>query len=72
MGLMYIPDQYHKFMVMVQEYQHLKMLKQASCSHNLAGTAATKPGEYAVLCPTCPHEKLNLPEGWKDTPPQDQ
>ncbi|KAG6815664.1 hypothetical protein H0H87_012559 [Tephrocybe sp. NHM501043] len=48
------------------------MLKQAGYSHNPAGTAATKPGECAILCPACPYEKLNFSEGWKDAPPQDQ
>jgi len=54
---------------MVCEWHHIKMLKPAARGHNPAGTAATKEGELAVLCPACPQPGINLPEGWEDASP---
>jgi hypothetical protein len=46
------------------------MLKRAGHGHDPEGIANTKPGECALLCPACPHPGKNLPENWKDAPPQ--
>lgn len=65
-------DRYRSFMIMIREYRHLKMLKRAGRGHDPLGTAATRPGECAVLCPACPQPGINLPEGWQDAPPDKQ
>ncbi|KAG6914738.1 hypothetical protein DXG01_015688 [Tephrocybe rancida] len=69
-GVTLTKDRYRSFMTMVQEYRHLKMLKQSSRGHNPLGVQATKPGECAILCPACPHVKHNLPMGWENTSPE--
>jgi len=48
----------------MQEWCHLKMLKHAGRGHSAMGIDGTTQGELAVLCPACPHPKINLPENW--------
>lgn len=50
------------------QWRHLKMLKRAGRGHDEAGVGATKDGELAVLCPSCPHPGINLPEDWSEAP----
>ncbi|KAG6823541.1 hypothetical protein H0H92_009861 [Tricholoma furcatifolium] len=71
-GLARVPDRYREFMVMIREFRHLKMLKRSGRGHDPAGTAATKPGACAVLCPACPQPNINLPNGWRDSAPEDR
>ena len=44
------------------------MLKWAGRGHDLSGVIGTKSGELVVVCPSCPHPGINLPEGWEDAP----
>ncbi|KAG6825626.1 hypothetical protein H0H92_003016 [Tricholoma furcatifolium] len=48
------------------------MLKHSGRGHDLGGTAATKPGTCAVLCPACLQPSINLPDGWRDAAPGDR
>jgi hypothetical protein len=54
---------------MTREWAHLKMLKRAGRGHDPGGVDATKEGECAVLCLACPLPGINLPENWRDAPP---
>jgi len=53
---------------MTMQWRHLKLLKWGGRGHDPAGVAATKAGELAVLCPSCPRPGINLPENWEDAP----
>ena len=46
------------------------MLKRAGQGQDPAGASGTSKGELAVECPACPHPGRNLPEDWKDAPPE--
>ncbi|KAF8190121.1 hypothetical protein BJ912DRAFT_850355, partial [Pholiota molesta] len=50
------------------QWRHLKLLKRGARGHDEAGIAATKDGELAVMCPSCPHPGINLPDDWADAP----
>ncbi|KAF8883132.1 hypothetical protein BD779DRAFT_1444238, partial [Infundibulicybe gibba] len=58
-------DRYRSLMIMIRIYRHMKMLKRSGKGHDVGGSAATKPGECAVMCPTCPQPRMNLPLGWE-------
>ena len=36
--------------------------------HDPSGVVGTKSGELVVVCPSCPHPGINLPDGWEDAP----
>jgi hypothetical protein len=55
-------------MTIIREYRHMKMLKRAMRGYDPRGVMVTKPGECAVLCPTCPQPGLNLEVGWELEP----
>ena len=57
-------SRYRPLLRVAIQWRHLKMLKRAGRAHDEGGVAATKDGELAVLCPSCPHPGINLPEGW--------
>ncbi|SJL08297.1 uncharacterized protein ARMOST_11660 [Armillaria ostoyae] len=44
------------------------MLKRGGRAYADDRVAATKPGELAVLCPSCPRPGINLLEGWENAP----
>ena len=50
------------------QWRHLKLLKWAGRGHDPSGVIGTKSGELVVVCPSCPHPGINLPEGWEDAP----
>jgi hypothetical protein len=54
---------------MVKQWQLLKMVKRAGCTHFLTGIKGTEPDELALICPACPHPDINLPEGWENAAP---
>ncbi|KAF8888811.1 hypothetical protein BD779DRAFT_1611227 [Infundibulicybe gibba] len=66
------PDRYKTFIRMVREWRHLKMLKRAGRGHDPSGVTGTTEGELTLLCPACPHPGKNLPENWKECPPEDK
>jgi hypothetical protein len=41
------------------------MLKRGGQGHDLMGIGGMQSGELTVLCPSCPHSGINLPEGWE-------
>ncbi|KAJ7735302.1 hypothetical protein B0H14DRAFT_3097623 [Mycena olivaceomarginata] len=65
-------DRYHEFLRMTREWRHVRMLKRAGQGHDPAGVANTKPGECALLCPTCPQPGKNLPANWQEAPENKQ
>ncbi|KAJ7084884.1 hypothetical protein B0H15DRAFT_951369 [Mycena belliarum] len=65
-----VPDRYKAFGRMARQYAFLLRLIRAGRVHDAAGVWATKGGECAVLCWTCPQDDKNLPEGWRDVAPQ--
>jgi hypothetical protein len=61
---------YKALFQMSMQWRHLKLLKWGGRAHDPDGVMATKPGELAVLCPSCPRPGINLPDGWEDAPPE--
>jgi len=55
---------------MLMQWRHLKLLKWGGHAHDPDRAKATKPGELAVLFPSCPQPGINLPDGWEDMPPE--
>jgi hypothetical protein len=53
---------------MTREWAHLKILKRAGRGHDPDGVNATKEGECAVRCLSCPRPGINLPENWRNVP----
>jgi hypothetical protein len=53
---------------MSMQWRHLKLLKWGGRGHDPAGVAATRAGELALLCPSCPRPGINLPEDWEQAP----
>ncbi|KAJ6480184.1 hypothetical protein C8R45DRAFT_933120 [Mycena sanguinolenta] len=65
-----VPDQYKAFGRMTRQYAFLKRLKHAGRGHDPNGLHNTKTGECAVMCWACPHDGINLPEGWREVAPE--
>ena len=61
---------YRALFRMNMQWRHLKLLKWGGRGHDPAGVNATRPGELAVLCPSCPRPGVNLPEDWEQAPPE--
>ena len=59
---------YRQLFRMSMQWRHLKLLKWGGRGHDPAGVAATRAGELAVLCPSCPRPGVNLPDDWEDAP----
>ena len=55
-----LQDWYQSFILMVNQWRHLKMLKRAGRGNDPVGVSATQPGECAVECPACPHPGKNV------------
>jgi len=71
-GLCLPKSRYRAFMRMTLQWRHLKLLKRHGRGHDESGVAGTKPGELAIQCPTCPRLGVNLPQDWKQAPPDEQ
>ncbi|KAJ7824872.1 hypothetical protein B0H14DRAFT_2369302 [Mycena olivaceomarginata] len=65
-----VPDRYKVFGRMTRQYAYLLRAKRAGCGHLSNGLARAAPGSLAVLCWACPHDKKNLPDGWRDVEPR--
>ncbi|KZT04662.1 uncharacterized protein LAESUDRAFT_657482, partial [Laetiporus sulphureus 93-53] len=63
-------DRYPELMRMMRQWRHLKMLKRFGRGHDPSGVSGTTPGSCAVECPACPHPGKNLPDNWKEAPPE--
>jgi hypothetical protein len=46
------------------------MVKRAGRAHDKSGIAGSQEGCCAVQCPACPHQGINLPEGWENETPE--
>jgi hypothetical protein len=66
----WVQDRYKSFGRMTRQYAFLKRMKRAGRGHDPAGVGNTKNGECAVMCWACPHDNINLPEGWRDVAPE--
>jgi hypothetical protein len=62
-------DRLAQFMIMVREWQHVKMTKRAGRGHDNGGISGTGQGELCIPCRACPQPGVNLPDGWEDSPP---
>lgn len=62
----YLPkSRYRMLLRMVLQWRHLKLLKRGGRGNDPTGAAGTKEGELAILCPSCPHPGINLPQDWE-------
>ncbi|KAK0467694.1 uncharacterized protein EV420DRAFT_1616586 [Desarmillaria tabescens] len=68
-GLNTPPSRKAALMRMLIQWCHLKLLKRGGRVHDITGPEGTKPGELAVLCPSCPRPGINLPPDWDQAPP---
>ncbi|KAJ7122475.1 hypothetical protein C8R46DRAFT_1050549 [Mycena filopes] len=67
-----VPDRYKAFGLMSRQWAFLKRLLHAGRAHDMRMAKGTKCGECAVLCWACPHDKINIPDGWRDVAPEFQ
>ncbi|KAJ7719391.1 hypothetical protein B0H16DRAFT_1739421 [Mycena metata] len=65
-----VPDCYKSFGYMARQYAFLGRLRRTGQSHNAGGVDATENGACALLCWACSHDKINLPEGWRNVAPE--
>ncbi|KAJ6522124.1 hypothetical protein DFH09DRAFT_1251026 [Mycena vulgaris] len=63
---------YQEFINMTRIWRNLQMLKRGGRAHETDGIENTKPGACALECPACPHPGKNIPDDWKDVPPEKQ
>ena len=68
MGINIPKLRYKALFQMSIQWWHLKLLKWGGHAHDPSSAAGTKSGELAVVCPSCPHSGINLPEGWEEAP----
>lgn len=67
-GVQMPKPRYRPTMRCLNQWRHLKALKRAGRGHDKEGAAGTSDGELALLCPSCPHPGINLPENWDQAP----
>ncbi|KAF8911112.1 hypothetical protein CPB84DRAFT_1672024 [Gymnopilus junonius] len=67
-GLSRPKSRYHSLFRIIMQWCHLKLLKWGGRAHDPEGVDATKPGELALNCPSCPYPGINLPDGWEHAP----
>lgn len=65
-------SRYRPTMRCLNQWRHLKALKRGGRGHDPSGATGTSNGELAVLCPSCPHPGINLPEDWASAPKEKQ
>ncbi|KAI6119465.1 hypothetical protein EV401DRAFT_2071463 [Pisolithus croceorrhizus] len=61
-----------KFLRIIRQWRHLKLLKHTGRGHDPLGISNTKQGDCALLCPACPHPGKNLPQDWRSVGPEKQ
>lgn len=64
-GNISVPWRYKQLVRMQLQWRHLKLLKRNGRGHDPSGVEGTNEGELAILCPSCPHPGINLPNGWQ-------
>ncbi|PPQ76635.1 hypothetical protein CVT26_012761 [Gymnopilus dilepis] len=57
-------SRYRPLMRMALQWRHLKLLKRGGRGHDSTGAKGTKEGELALVCPSCPHPGINIPDDW--------
>ena len=70
--LMPLKDCLTQWMLMVHEWQHIKMVKCAGYGHDPMGIDGTPEGSLSIPCHPCPHADINLPMQWHDALPRTQ
>ncbi|KAJ7016350.1 hypothetical protein C8F04DRAFT_1281664 [Mycena alexandri] len=65
-----VPDRYKQFGRMSRQWAFLKRLLHAGRGHCPNKIHGTRNGECAVMCWACPHDNINIPEGWRDVAPE--
>ncbi|TDL13548.1 hypothetical protein BD410DRAFT_688437, partial [Rickenella mellea] len=59
-----------EFNVATRIWSYLVMEKRSGQAHEMDSLLPHRqPGSLVVHCPACPEPGFNMPEGWKDTPP---
>ncbi|KAJ7278653.1 hypothetical protein C8J57DRAFT_1502496 [Mycena rebaudengoi] len=66
LGVNKVPDRYKVFGHVVRQYAFLLRVKCAGRGHDAEGLVHHLNGACAVLCWACPHDNINLPEGWRE------
>ncbi|KAI6119520.1 hypothetical protein EDD16DRAFT_1692604 [Pisolithus croceorrhizus] len=61
-----------KFLRIICQWRHLKLLKRTGHGHDPLGISNTKQGDCALLCPACPHPGKNLLQDWRSVGPEKQ
>jgi hypothetical protein len=65
-----IQDRLSVFMLMVCQFQHVKMVKWAGKAYDPGSALKTAPGLLAIPCCACHIPNINLPAGWDNVPPE--
>ena len=55
-------------MNIIRQWRNVKLAKRHGKGHDPKGIDSTSEGELAMLCRSCPHPGINLPEGWDKAP----
>lgn len=63
-------SRYRALMRMCLQWRHLKLLKRGGRGLDKNGSATTRNGELAILCPSCPRPGINLDNNWMNSPPE--
>ncbi|KAJ3533206.1 hypothetical protein NMY22_g7429 [Coprinellus aureogranulatus] len=63
------PDRRRELARVWQEWNYLTNLKRNGFAHVRPGERPGK-GDFALLCPACPHPDINLPPSWRKDPKQ--
>ena len=58
-------SKYRPLLRMALQWRHLKMLKRAGRGHDELGVKGTREGELALVCLSCPHPGVNIPDEWE-------
>ena len=67
-GIRMARSRYRPTMRCLTQWRCLKALKRGGRGHDKAGAKGTVNGELAILCPSCPHPGINMPEEWAAAP----
>ncbi|PPR02922.1 hypothetical protein CVT26_009777 [Gymnopilus dilepis] len=63
-------SKYRLLLRILLQWRHLKMLKRAGRGHDESGARGTQEGELALVCPSCPHPGINIPDDWANASPE--
>ncbi len=66
----YLKNCYRESFRAFRQWRHLKILKRHGRGHVIGGIESTLAGSCAVECPACPQPGRNLPENWRECPPE--